>query len=100
MHQFAGRPADRPLEYIWQVDLRIGICALYACRPADKQAGLLIRLHFSNVQHGFHKKLSCETQLSAVIQDNAYSLGLSQQVDAIILDFIKAFDTATPSSAL
>ena len=54
----------------------------------------LDHLHLlSNVQHGFRKERSCETQLSAVIKDIAYSLGLSQQVDAIILDFSKAFDT-------
>ena len=41
----------------------------------------------------FRKERSCETQLSAVVRDIAYSLGLSQQVDAIILDFCKAFDT-------
>ena len=41
----------------------------------------------------FRKERSCESQLSAVIQDIAYSLGLSQQVDAIILDFSKAFKT-------
>ena len=56
--------------------------------------GRLDHLHLlSNVQHGFRKERSCETQLSAVIHDIAYSLGLSQQVDAIILDFSKAFDT-------
>ena len=61
----------------------------------------LDQLHLlSNVQHRFCKERSCETQLSAVIQDIAYTLGLSQQVDAIILDFSKAFDTATSSPAL
>ena len=39
-----------------------------------------------NVQHGFRKERSCETQLSAVIPDIAYSLGLSQQGDVIILN--------------
>ena len=54
----------------------------------------LDHLHLlSNVQHGFRKERSYETQLSAVIQHIAYSLGLSQQVDAIILDFSKTFDT-------
>ena len=54
----------------------------------------LDHLHLlSNMQHGFRKERSCETQLSAVIQDIAYSVGLSQQVDVIILDFSKAFDT-------
>ena len=54
----------------------------------------LDNLHLlSNVQHGFRKECSCETQLSTVIQDNGYSLELSQQVDAIILDFSKVFDT-------
>ena len=38
----------------------------------------LDQLHLlSNVQHGFRKERSFETQLSAVIQDIAYSLGLS-----------------------
>ena len=55
----------------------------------------LNHLHLlSNVQNRFRKDRSCETQLSAVIQDIAYSLGLSQQIDAIILDFRRAFDTA------
>ena len=60
----------------------------------------LDNLHFlSNVQHSFRKERSCEAQLSAVIQDIAYSLGLSQQVDDIILDFSKSFDSATPPPA-
>ena len=56
----------------------------------------LDNLHLlSNVQHGFRKERSCETQLLVVIQEIAYSLGLSQQVDTIILDFSKAFSTVS-----
>ena len=54
----------------------------------------LDNLHLlSNVQHDLRKERSCETKLSAVVQDIACLLGLSQQVDAIILDLTKAFDT-------
>ena len=47
----------------------------------------------SNLQHGFRKERSCETQLASVIQDISSAVGSSQQIDAIILDFSKAFDT-------
>ena len=43
-------------------------------------------------QHGFRSKRSCETQLIATIQDLAEGLSKGQQIDAILLDFAKAFD--------
>ena len=43
-------------------------------------------------QHGFRKRRSCETQLISTIQDHAYGLNNHQQIDAILLDFSKAFD--------
>ena len=46
----------------------------------------------SNYQHGFRKKRSCETQLITTVHDLAIGLDRRQQVDAILLDFSKAFD--------
>ena len=43
-------------------------------------------------QHGFGKHRSCESQLLTTVQDLASGLDNSQQIDAILLDFSKAFD--------
>ena len=43
-------------------------------------------------QHGFRKHRSCESQLLTTAQDLASALDSSQQIDAILLDFFKAFD--------
>jgi len=43
-------------------------------------------------QHGFRKRRSCETQLVLTLQDLASGLDNSEQIDAILLDFSKAFD--------
>ena len=45
-----------------------------------------------NAQHGFRKKRSCVSQLIITINDFANSLKLREQIDAILLDFSKAFD--------
>ena len=47
----------------------------------------------SKNQHGFRTGHSCETQLVTTIEDLALSLECGQQVDMLILDFSKAFDT-------
>ena len=47
----------------------------------------------SDRQHAFRKWHSCETQLTAVINDWAKILDKKGQVDTFILDFEKAFDT-------
>ena len=47
----------------------------------------------SDRQHAFRKWLSCETQLTTVINDWAKILDKKGQVDTFILDFEKAFDT-------
>jgi len=47
----------------------------------------------SDYQHGFRTKHSCETQLVTTIDDLAKSLDNGKQVDMLILDFSKAFDT-------
>lgn len=43
-------------------------------------------------QHGFRKSHSCESQLLLTVEDLASSLNKNQQVDALLLDFSKAFD--------
>ena len=44
-------------------------------------------------QHGFRKHRSCETKLVNTIEDIARSVDKRQQVDMLVLDFSKAFDT-------
>ena len=43
-------------------------------------------------QHGFRKRRSCVTQLIDTLSDYADCLKKSEQIDAILLDFSKAFD--------
>ena len=43
-------------------------------------------------QHGFRKHRLCESQLLTTVQDLASGIVNSQQIDAILLDFSKAFD--------
>jgi len=47
---------------------------------------------FYEGQHGFRPGYSCESQVIAVCQDIADSLHNGDNIDAIILDFSKAFD--------
>ena len=50
-------------------------------------------LHILNdAQHGFRKRRSCETQLVLTLQDLAKGLDDREQIDAVLLDFSKAFD--------
>ena len=44
-------------------------------------------------QHGFRQRFSCETQLITTIHDWAKSIYVCCQTDAILLDFLKAFDS-------
>ena len=46
----------------------------------------------SDQQHGFRKRRSCESQLVLTVQDLATSLEVGEQIDAILLEFSKAFD--------
>ena len=48
-----------------------------------------IILHF---QHGFQSGLSCESQLIETVHDWMTVLDNKTQIDAILLDFAKAFD--------
>ena len=46
----------------------------------------------SDFQHGFRKKRSCNTQLIQTVHDLAKCLHDGEQIDAVLLDFSKAFD--------
>ena len=47
------------------------------------------------LQHGFRRARSCETQLIEFIDDLTSSLDEGQQVDILVMDFAKAFESAT-----
>ena len=44
-------------------------------------------------QHGFRPNHSCQTQLILLVEDILKAMDLHHQVDLILLDFTKAFDT-------
>ena len=46
----------------------------------------------NDAQHGFRKKRSCESQLITTLKDFTNCLNEKSQIDAILLDFSKAFD--------
>ena len=46
----------------------------------------------NDAQHGFRQKRSCETQLITTLNDFSDCLNNKEQIDAILLDFSKAFD--------
>ena len=48
--------------------------------------------YLNNAQHGFRQRRSCETQLINTINDFSNCLNQKGQLDAILLDFSKAFD--------
>ena len=48
--------------------------------------------NISDVEHVFRKSRSCETQLITLVNDIAKSLNDGGQLDAVLLDFSKAFD--------
>ena len=49
--------------------------------------------YITDKQHGFRRGRSCETQLSLTVNDIAKVLNDKGQMDVIIMDFSKAFDT-------
>jgi len=44
-------------------------------------------------QHGFRSNHSCVTQLITLTEDISYALDHQKQIDIILLDFSKAFDS-------
>ncbi len=57
------------------------------CKPHNGNISYI--LHF---QHGFQSGLSCESQLIETVNDWMTALDNKTQIDAIFLDFAKAFD--------
>ena len=49
--------------------------------------------YIASVQNGFRKRRSCKTQLINTVYNFASALNNRQQIDAILLDMSKAFDT-------
>jgi hypothetical protein len=62
------------------------IAASYLRQVWDKNKWLYEGLH------GFRLGYSCESQVIAVCQDNADSMDNGERIDAIVIDFLKAFD--------
>ncbi|KXJ07198.1 putative RNA-directed DNA polymerase from transposon BS [Exaiptasia diaphana] len=54
----------------------------------------------SDLQHGFRAGLSCESQLIITVHDWASSINCRGQVDALLLDFSKAFDKVSHAKLL
>ena len=54
----------------------------------------------TDYQHGFRKQRSCESQLLIAINEIAQTLDQGGQVDAVLLDFSKAFDKVSHSKLL
>ena len=52
------------------------------------------------MQHGFRPGLSCQTQLILLIDDFLRAMDQHYQVDLIMLDFSKSFDTVAHSKLL
>ena len=69
-----------------------------ACKQLEHIICSQIRKHLDKYQalfpnqHGFRKKLSCESQLLATTHDFLKRLDKKEKVDIAILDFSKAFD--------
>ena len=69
-----------------------------SCKILEHVVHSNIMTHFDkfnvldNAQHGFRKKRSCISQLLTTVDDFANCLKKHQQIDAILLDFSKAFD--------
>ena len=71
---------------------------LIVCKILEHVIHSSVIFHFeknsilTDCQHGFRKRRPCETQLILTIDDLARGLNDKQQIDAILLDFSKAFD--------
>ena len=69
-----------------------------SCKLLEHVVHSSIMTHFDNfhvldnAQHGFRKKRSCVSQLITTLHDFANCLKNREQIDAILLDFSKAFD--------
>ena len=48
-------------------------------------------------QHSFRTRRSCESQLILTVLDFAVGIHDGEQIDAVLLDFLKVFKAASPS---
>ena len=70
------------------------------CKLMERIIASNLTWHFNNnnilydIQHGFHEKRSCETQLIQLVEDLGRQLTLGNQTDLVLLDFSKAFDNS------
>ena len=92
------------MAYIVSVYKRVDKCSAEKYRPVSITpicSKVKEHISFSNIktktilidfQHGFHKKHSCKTQLITTIEDMTCNLSNGTQIDAVFLDFAKAFD--------
>ena len=68
------------------------------CKQMEHLISTYLRKHWNdlnwlhNCQHGFRGGYSCESQLVTVCQDLADGIDSNSQVDAVIIDFSRAFD--------
>ena len=67
-------------------------------------SNIMLHLETHNIlkdcQHGFRSKRSCETQLIEFIDQIHQNLAARQRVDAIVMDFSKAFDKVSHTRIL
>ena len=69
-------------------------CKILESIIRDELLGHLRRNNLlSNCQHGFRPRRSCETQLLEVLEDWSQLIETKSPVDAVYLDFSKAFDS-------
>ena len=54
----------------------------------------------SDLQHGFRRKRSCESQLTIFIDELTRGVVNGSQIDAVVMDFSKAFDVVPHGSLL
>ena len=53
-----------------------------------------------DLQHGFREKMSCETQLTILVEDLSRAANKGKQTYLILLDFSKAFDKVKHSKLI
>ena len=78
---------------------KYGIGFVHAITSSTSSLQILLRLMY-DLQHGFRKKRSCETQLFMLVEDLVRSVSVGKQTDLVLLDFSKAFDKVNCSKLL
>jgi hypothetical protein len=58
---------------------------------------MAISIELYPLQHGFHSKRSCETQLIEFVDNITKNMSAGKQTDILIKDFFKVFDKVSHS---